>query len=297
MQNPLENKIKIRRFSRKDYLVIVFLILVSIALTLSLIYLEANFLNSRNGTSYPISNSSNNNERFWIIEEVKAIGGKYDLELTSNIGNIRRYDGATSYGISNDRKMLAINTQTELKIFDLDNDSFILADLPPKQFSGSIGDSISWNRDSELFAMNVIIQDSENSGEVWIFNKDGSFLRSFSVNPARSLDGVVSSVQFSPFSDLILVAVFNDIDMEDTKEDGSQYSILELPVYLKIFDFDGNVVEEFMIRDFDLERRTIYYKWDKKYPDTINYYVAEDAEMIDINQDYLFNKKLVNGRE
>lgn len=296
MQNPLENKIKLKRFSKKDYLIIVLLVLVSIALTLSLIYLEANFLSPRANSNNTIL-SNNTNERFWIIEEVNAIAGKYDLELVSNIGNIRRYDGATSFGISNDRKMLVINTQTELKIYDLDNDSFILADLPPKQFSGSVGDSISWDRNSELFAMNVLLQDSENSGEVWIFNKEGSFLRSFPVNPKRTLDGVVSSVQFSPFSDLILVPVFNEIDMGDTKEDGSEYSILELPVYLKIFDFDGVLVEELMIRDYDTSKRIVIYKWDNRYVDTINYYVVQNQESINLNQDYLFNKKLVNGGE
>lgn len=296
MQNPLENKIKLKRFSKKDYLIIVLLVLISIALTLSLIYLEANFLSPRANSNNTIL-SNNTNERFWIIEEVNAIAGKYDLELISNIGNIRRYDGATSFGISNDTKMLVINTQTELKIYDLDDDSFILADLPPKQFSGSVGDSISWDRNSELFAMNVLLQDSENSGEVWIFNKDGSFLRSFPVNPKRTLDGVVSSVQFSPFSDLILVPVFNEIDMGDTKEDGSEYSILELPVYLKIFDFDGALVEELMIRDYDTSKRMVIYKWDNKYVDTINYYVVQNEESINLNQDYLFNKKLVNGGE
>lgn len=296
MQNPFENKIKLKRFSKKDYLIIVLLVLISIALTLSLIYLEANFLSPRANSNNTIL-SNNTNERFWIIEEVNAIAGKYDLELISNIGNIRRYDGATSFGISNDRKMLVINTQTELKIYDLDDDSFILADLPPKQFSGSVGDSISWDRNSELFAMNVLLQDSENSGEVWIFNKDGSFLRSFPVNPKRTLDGVVSSVQFSPFSDLILVPVFNEIDMGDTKEDGSEYSILELPVYLKIFDFDGALVEELMIRDYDTSKRMVIYKWDNKYVDTINYYVVQNEESINLNQDYLFNKKLVNGGE
>lgn len=291
-----EDSKKSRKFTLKDFLLIAFLVILALAISGLLLFLEMRSKQQTEDIEVPsneILDPADSGQRFWVVDSITPVDGTYSLALSSNAGNIKTYDGIISFGLSTNRELIALNAGSEIKIIDLNSDQTTLVEIPSQQFTGNISESISWSADDSKFAMGVFIDSDSTKERIWIFNVDGTFAKEIDTNLTAESNNSIAEVLYSPEGNWIMAKTFKTTDAEDTKEDGTPYDRSQLPIYLTIYSEDGEMVDEIMARDFDTSNSTIYYQWDYEKPGTINYYIYPVSQAFNPNQDYLFTKVLV----
>ncbi len=229
---------------------------------------------------------------YWKLDKIEPSAenkGQFNIVVRSSAGNIREYKDLFSFGLSQDRQLLAVNSLRGIEVINLKDDTKKQAKTPAEQYSGDFENVITWNSDSSVFALSVIVKDITN---IWIFTKDGEFQKEINtLLPTYSgVRTLVEPVMFSKQGNLLLSRTYKAKDKEDTKEDGSAYAIEELPINLTVFDTNGTVVKDLTVRDYAVNGSSVYYMWDLKKERFIDYIIYQKGESVDPTQDYLFTK-------
>ena len=294
--------IKKTRFPLKDTILLIILGVVALAITIGLILVEFKLkeeLENVEVTTTELLDEDDTGQRFWFIDKVEPVGSRYKIDLSSNAGNLRTYENLVSFGLSRDREFIVLNTGNEIKIVKLIDQTSKNIEIPSQKFGGNVGDYISWDSEDQYFTMGVYTDDNQEAGSIWIFDTEGKLVKEIKSKLALDRDNSnkVSPVIFSNTNTYLLARTYKETDYSDRKEDGSKYNILELPIYLSVYNLEGEVIKEIMVRDFDMEKTNLFYTWDTKGIDTVAHYLYPQNGKLDINQDYLFTKiRITNGK-
>lgn len=221
----------------------------------------------------------------WKIANIRATSGKqgsFDLSLKSSIGNLRTYEDIRAYGISSDRKKLAISSPQGLGIIDLPTNKSTLFDAP-YTFDGDRGELIAWSADDRLFALPVI-KTQGHSTHVLVFKNNGELLHDITAplaySPQAGTD-VMYPVVFSPTRNVILVRSF--------QEDDTSGVVSQRAVTLKVYDLEGNLTWESDIRGRDNSGSEVLYGWDQDGTH-VQYAVVPAGKTINYADKFLFTQ-------
>lgn len=287
-----EPKIKRRIINQNNILVtMIFTTLIALLFT---VYFTAQLIKIDNEDTNSTSNS-NNQEIFWDIEMIQANTSNpqnFNLTVMSNAGQIRRYEDLVSFGLSKDGHNLAVNSTKGLEVISLNDDSRKLITPPLEQFAGDSGNAITWNFENKYFALSIVNTKNIADTRIWVFDNEGKLQKEIQTHiPVKQSDKpIVEAVQFSGSNNAILARTYKAVDSLEVKEDGSQYTQYELPVYLTVFDLNGQTIKDLMIRDFDVNGTQVYFGWDLKNPKLVKYGIFTKNETIDPSLEYRFTK-------
>ena len=286
--HPVKEKRKIINQSN----VLVTMIFTTLIALLFTVYFTAQLIKIDNEET---NSTTDNQEIFWDIEMIQAnIANPQNFNLTvmSNAGQLRSYEDLISFGLSKDGHSLAVNSTKGLEIITLNDDSRKLITPPLEQFAGDSGNAITWNFENKYFALSIVNTKNIADTRIWIFDNDGKLQKEIQTHiPVRqSGKPIVESVQFSGSNNAILARTYKTVDSLETKEDGTQYTQSELPVYLTVFDLNGQIIKDLMIRDFDVNGTQVYFGWDLKNPKLVKYGIFLNGETIDPSLEYKFTK-------
>src|SRR5690606_621279 len=290
---PKKRKIRVR-----DILLILALIIIVSGITFFLIYLEMKTKEGESVVEVPVSqvmDPSDNGQRFWHIDKAEpseSNGGLYKLTLISNAGNLRYYDNVRSYGLSQSREYLTLVSNESITTIKLIDEEQTTAKLPAQKFSSSFGDQVTWNYDNTSFALAVYTEDKTNQTKIWIFDLNGDLIKEIEANLPVSMDKkTIEPILFSKGGNFILARTYKALDAEEVKEDGSNYKVTELPIYLTVYDLNGDIIKEVMVRDYDEKgSTTVFYQWNLRDSTYLEYILHGRNEKIDPYQSYLFTK-------
>jgi hypothetical protein len=230
------------------FTILVLVLVVALSLTFSIIRWS-----QLNGGSQTLGDAT------WKIDSVVPSpkqDGTFTLTVQSSIGNIRRYAGVKSYGISNDGLTLALSTDSNFRFVNLPTDE--ARDITFSfSYGGDIGEAIAWSPEDEEVAMIVsktsggnlpvlIVIDVE-SGAV-IAEATDSFYYEEVAGQRRYVPA-----RFSPTAKLILTRTFEDKD----KPAGLD------PVNLKVYNLAGKLRKEIPVRDTISKADQITYTWSR----------------------------------
>lgn len=289
-----QSEVKDPEIVKENNTIVILLVLIAFFTIVIAATLAAQLSKQATPTSTDITSGTVDN-LYWKLDKIEPATenkGQFNITVGSNAGTIRNYKDLFSFGLSQDRQLLAVNSQRGLEIINLKEDTRTAVKVPGDQYSGDLENSITWSTDSKLFALSIINNKDVNDTRIWVFTKDGELQKEIKTT-LPTYSGVritVEPVQFSKQGTMLLTRTYNVKDTEDTKEDGSAYTVEELPIYLTVFDMNGTVVKNLMVRDYNLNKSTVYYTWDLKKERFIDYLVYSKGDSIDPTQDYLFTK-------
>lgn len=279
----------------RDYILIVMLLILVVGITIFLVYME---MRSRNALSpvevavNQILDPNDSGQRFWHVDKVEpsdAKDGLFKITLISNAGNLRYYDNVRSYGLSQSREYLTLVSNESISNIKLIDEAITIAQIPAQKFSSSFGNQVTWNFDNSYYALAVYTDDDTSKTRIWIFDLEGNLVKEIQSSLVVSTDKKsIEPILFSKSSNFILSRTYKELDMEDIKEDGSKYTIAELPIYLTVFNIEGATHKELMVRDYEVSNTTVFYQWNLRDPNYIEYIIHERNEMVDPYQTYLF---------
>lgn len=286
---------KSKRFSWKDYLFLSIFTFIALGVGLILLNLalkSEGIVLLTTAETITTLDEADPGVRFWSVESVTPIGNLYTVSLVSNAGNLKTFQDIASFGLSNDRTLIVVNSGNEIKIINLNSEQITLAKIPSQQYAGNVGESISWKSDNSKFAMGIYTDSKAENEKVWIFKVDGSFESEIDTNLV-SEGGSISKVSYQPEGNLVMTKTYKISDSEDLKSDGASYLKSELPIYLTIYNENGELVDEIMARDFDTSQTDVFYKWDNNQDNLVDYLVYKKTDDVNPNQEFLFTKVLI----
>lgn len=290
--NSAEPKVRNRIANQNNVLVImIFITLIALLFT---VYFTAQLIKIDNEDTNSTSNPDNQ-EIFWDIEKIQANASNpqnFNLTVMSNAGQLRSYEDLVSFGLSKDGHKLAVNSTKGLEIVTLNDDSRKLITPPLEQFAGDSGNAITWNYENKYFALSIVNTKNIADTRIWIFDDEGKLQKEIQTHiPVKQTDKpIVEAIHFSGSNNAILTRTYKAVDSLEVKEDGSQYAQYELPVYLTVFDLNGQTIKDIMVRDFDVNDTQIYFGWDLKNPKLVKYGIFTKNETIDPSLEYKFTK-------
>lgn len=291
-ESSAEPKVRNRIANQNNVLVImIFITLIALLFT---VYFTAQLIKIDNEDTNSTSNPDNQ-EIFWDIEKIQANASNpqnFNLTVMSNAGQLRSYEDLVSFGLSKDGHKLAVNSTKGLEIVTLNDDSRKLITPPLEQFAGDSGNAITWNYENKYFALSIVNTKNIADTRIWIFDDEGKLQKEIQTHiPVKQTDKpIVEAIHFSGSNNAILTRTYKTVDSLEVKEDGSQYAQYELPVYLTVFDLNGQTIKDIMVRDFDVNDTQVYFGWDLKNPKLVKYGIFTKNETIDPSLEYKFTK-------
>ncbi len=287
--DALPKKKKIRNQNN----LLVFMIVITMVALLFTVYFTAQLIKIENEDDRIDTNIDT--DIFWDIEMIQSNpqnSQNFNLTVMSNAGQLRVYEDLISFGLSRDGHKLAVNSTKGLEIITLNDDSRKLITPPLEQFAGDSGNVISWNFDTNYFAISIVNTKSFTDTRIWIFDSNGQLFKEIQTHiPVKQSEkALVEPVQFASANNALLSRTYKVVDSLELKEDGNQYSLYELPAYLTVYDLNGKIVKDIMIRDFDTTGTQIYLSWDLRNPKLVKYGIFGKSEPIDPSLEYKFTK-------
>jgi hypothetical protein len=220
----------------------------------------------------------------WEIEKVTTTGGSFVLELQSSIGNLRRYSGLKSYGLSNDGKTLAVSTDAGIELIDLATEKSTPITLA-FAFSGDFGEALSWSHDNQEIAFIASKNLSSSEANLIVINTKGEVisqaLSSFSYSVASG-SKVFFPAKFSPTNKVILTRTFDNQNNRDELD----------PAQLKLFNIAGTIRKEIPLRDAVPKLDQITYTWSRD-GERVLYSINPVGSVVDYAKEYSFNQTFI----
>jgi len=197
----------------------------------------------------------------WNIHKIEPSGELYDVALKSSTGRIRNYTQLNSFGLSNNGQLLAFYKEKQLGFVKLDLDEVSKVNIALESIRVGSGESIYWDASNEYFSLTLldlltnktyIALSSIIATETQLINSNITFTTT-SIEPAI----------FSPITNKIIVRTYKNEDAEYPKEDGSMPFLIDLPVYLTIYGFEGQELNSIQVSDY-ASNQYISYGFDAK---------------------------------
>lgn len=213
---------------------------------------------------------------YWEITKIepnKDSSQNFDLTLQSNAGVIQNFNNVLSFGISQNGQYLAIHTDNGIEVVDLNNYASKKVVFEGDAYAGDSQEALSWSYDSNYFALGLVNTNNLTDSKIWVIDNNAEIVNSFSANLiVEQSDKVrVGNVYFSPFNKLILARTYSADDQLELKEDGNEYMHTELPVFLSVYNIDGQEVSRYQVRDFEVPSSNVYYQWDSSKEGFVKY--------------------------
>lgn len=301
MKSPLEGLInKEKYFTKKNTFYAISLVVIVVLLIALNIFLAIK-LKERDQTIGEEPSSYTKSEDFWQIDAVQPSTNSGFLKITvaSITGKIKYFDSVSSYKISPSGKLLALLSQNGVEVHNLDTGNVVKGASTGSKISSDKGETISWAYSNDKFLLNVFIDDNTKNTESIIYKSSGEILSRLKLNlvvEKKDADQKIYGAVFSPYSDLILTREFDPDDQDVTKEDGTAYKITELPIYLRIYDISGDLVQSSEINDFANTPMDVAYNWDE-VEDFISYLVYDAGKELNTFPETLYTKMRVKANE
>jgi hypothetical protein len=251
-------KFNFRNDSRAQLFTLGFVSLVTLLIVVMV--LGASYLNQSNKQP---EGATSIDDATWTISRVDPSGSDFDLTLTSSIGNVRRYNGVRSYGLSNDRKILITSNNTALNIVSLPEDTRTKI-AAPFDYAGDVGQAISWTADDKYFAMAVYKGQDVNDTHVVVYTKAGEVFKDVKDTfTTRAVTGgtALYPVKFSSSHNSFIARAYKSEDKDYYKS--QNLTVDQLPAYLRVYNLEGQVNKELPVRDASTTGTTVVYFWDE----------------------------------
>jgi len=267
-------KINFRNDSRAQLFTLAFVTLVTIMIVVMV--LGASYLTQSNK---PSDTATNISDATWTISRVdpSTSGTEFDLTLASSIGNVRRYNGVRSYGLSNSRRTLIISNNTALNIVSLPEDTRTKISAP-FDYAGDVGQVISWTADDSHFAMPVYKAQDTTDTHVVVYTKEGAVFKDIKdtfTTHSTSAGTALYPVKFSFTSNSFIARAYKAEDKDYYKP--QNLTVDQLPAFLRVYNLEGKVTKELPVRDASTSNNSVVYFWDQTGKFVVYRVVANDA--------------------
>lgn len=297
---PLKS-LREKHLNLKNTVYAITLIVVIVALIALNVFLAMK-LRERDDFSGEAPSSYTKTDDFWQIDAVEPSevnSGFLKITVASITGKIKYFDSVSSYKISPNGKLLALLSQNGVEIHNLDTGNVVKGTATGAKLATDKGETLSWSQDNELFLLNAYIDDSVKNTEVIIYKASGEIFSRWDRSLVVEKQGVnqkINGAIFSPYGDQVLLREYDIDDLDVTKEDGTSYTIAELPIYLRVYDLKGNLVQSLEINDFAITPVEVVYNWDE-VEGFVNYLVYDSGKDIKNFPTNLYTKIRVKSNE
>jgi hypothetical protein len=289
-QNEVLKK-DLRRKESQSYFIVGVIVLLSIAITIFTVFFTAQL---STGTQNNQTVQMNESKSLWSITQIKPsqTPNEFDITLTSNAGNLRNYANLYSFGLSTDGGLLVTNSANGLELITLNDESVKNISPEGKSFSGDYENSISWSNDGLHFAMSILLNDNPDETYIWIFDRDGKVVSEVGAKIPVSNQNkpVVEPAKFSLTDKLIMVRTYKSEDRDFKKDDGTDYLIKELPIYLSIYNTTGEIYKDISILDYSQAEIDLDYSWDMQKRGFIKYLDYESGKKPEDITDFSYTR-------
>jgi hypothetical protein len=246
-----------------------------------------------------LNTPQNIDQAYWSINKVEPNpeGDKvgYTVSVMSSIGNIRRYSNVQSYGLSNDRRYIALSVASNLDIVDLGTDIHTKVNMP-FAYSGDFGDVVTWSAQDKYIALAVMKDQNPDDTHLLVFTNKGDLVKDVSGKFTYGMEAGANKVfpaRFAPGSELILTRTYKSDDLAVYSASSKPYTVEQLPAYLSIYNVQGEKRAEYPVRDADNTGTKVIYTWNMD-GSAIKYAVVRGNKEINYADNYLFTTQLVN---
>lgn len=227
------------------------------------------------------------------IENNDTVEGTFDLAVRNEMGGVKTIPEVITWGLSNNQTLLASFTTRGLEIHDLNNNAFSVVPIDGKRPSGMIREGISFGMNDLHFTFSAFVDGDSNVREIFVFHVGGELIARFGAEIYHD-GGKVANSLMSRNSNLILTRTVDPADMEFTKPDGTAYNLPELPIKLSVFNFTGEKVYSYDVRDYGSADDRVMFKWDSQNQSIIDFVIYNKNKTPDFSDFGIFSKIALN---
>lgn len=207
----------------------------------------------------------------WEIVTAMPVDGAFTLKIQNKKFDLIELEKVLAYQISNGKDILAYVTGEGLFIYDLNLDTKKKAVVDFTIYTLATNQKISWSANDTYAA--ILLKSDELNSAILVFNNNAELVKQYSV-PGYFAGNEVAFSPFKENEDMFIVRSIWEQDLRLKKEDGSNYSLMELPAFLSIYEILSDIKSSLRLSDIGTMTDKLFFRW---HP-TIQNYVQYNFE-------------------
>ncbi len=215
------------------------------------------------------STNENHVQESWSIYKITPVSDLFNITLKSSSGIIRDYADLNAFGISPNGQYLAFFKEKQLNLTNLNSDTTSKITISLESIKVSTAESINWDYKSENFSLTILdtLQTQTYIVLGSLNSKDTLLIKSSIPYSTNVIDPAI----FSTTESKLVVRTYALSDAEYPKENGEKALFTELPIYLSLYNLNGDLISSTQISDFSAPQY-LSYGFDNK--GRVKYYLS-----------------------